>query len=232
MERSDFFKLINVLNYDNIQSDFFVDFPTSVLIRVDVDELYSRFKISKEEAEKRWPKPYDYESFKKVLNIKLAAIEVFCNDCKNKVDYFFNGKDETLEINADTFTLKEAITIINLVTEHQRLSNNSCVNLLIRDKIFNIKSGDWWNFFINKFLENCDNLKEIRISFGYNNYGNDTYISFLLKDSDLKLKLWQNMELIDNREKKKAQLDLQMRILDNRERDKEQLELQKQIFES
>ena len=94
---------------------------------------------------------------------------------EDNTTYWMEKDFDCISICTDKFTLKEAITIINLVMEHQRLNIGWCHNVSFgRDideqcTVYAQEStafGCWWNDFLAFFEKNMTNIETIDIYLG------------------------------------------------------------------
>ena len=164
MIKEKFYKLVDVLNYYDVQRDFLV-LKDGHFESVNFDDLLAN-NIPENEL------PYDYKDFKK-YGIKLDGIGAWCNDSGEVITYLFDGKGGDISVHADDkFTMKEAITIINLVMEWQRLNKRYCHKVGIGrniDEEITVYGQDstayglWWNDFIELFQKNIDDIETINI---------------------------------------------------------------------
>lgn len=163
MIKEKFYKLVDVLNYYDVQRDFLV-LKDGCFESVNFDDLLAN-NIPEDEL------PYDYKDFKK-YGIKLDGIGVWCNDSGELITYLFDSKVGYISVQADKFTMKEAITVINLVMEWQRLNKRYCHKVGIARNIDeeitvyaqeSTAFGLWWNDFIELFQKNIDDIETIDI---------------------------------------------------------------------
>ena len=165
-ERFNFDKLMDVINYYDVQRDFITvgedgklnsfDFRTFDEMGVDEDNY-----------------PYNFKEFLK-HNIKLDKIVLCAEDHAEPMFYWFEDDEGFIAIDGEKFTMKEALTIINLVMEHQRLNKRWCHNVTFGKNgeertVYAQEStafGLWWNDFLEFYQENVDNIDMIYIELG------------------------------------------------------------------
>ena len=97
------------------------------------------------------------------------------DDERQSVNYFLDRDGDMISILADEFTMKEAITAIGLVMEHQRLNIGWCHNVSIRRNIDenvtvyaqeSTAFGLWWNDFMKLYGDNMEHIGAIEIELG------------------------------------------------------------------
>lgn len=167
-EQFNFDKLMDVINYYDVQKDFLTNGEDGEFKSFDFDSLFER-GIFEDDF------PYNFKEFDD-LGIDIDKIAVWCEDHYDEpVCYCMDKVEECISIHTDKFTLKEAITIINLVMEHQRLNNDWCHNVSFgRDideqcTVYAQEStafGCWWNDFLAFFEKNMTNIESIYIYLG------------------------------------------------------------------
>lgn len=167
-ENFDFDKLMDVINYYDVQKDFLNVGEDGELKSFDFDSLFER-GIDEDGF------PDNFKEFDD-LGIDIDKIVVWGTDHDSEPVAYWMEKDfDCISICTDKFTLKEAITIINLVMEHQRLNNDWCHNVSFgRDideqcTVYAQEStafGCWWNDFLAFFEKNMTNIETIDIYLG------------------------------------------------------------------
>lgn len=166
MSKFNFEKLENVINYYDIQSDFLIE-KDNGLESFNYDELFEK-GIDENDF------PHTLKEFEK-LSIKIDEKVLICNDLddRDSVMYFFDKRFNSITILSDVFTMKEAITVINLVMEHQRIDKKWCYEVCFgvsNDEdsytLYHQEAtafGLWWNDFIRLFRDNINMINEIDI---------------------------------------------------------------------
>lgn len=166
MAKFKFDKLMSVLDYYDIQKDFLTRGEDG-LESFNFDNL---FEIGLDENDF----PDNFAQFKK-LNIDLDKIVVHCQDIdENEVSYLFEPNINSIAIFSDTWTMKEAITIINLVMQQQLLDKKLCYEVIIGhtsdEEHFTHYAqettafGMWWNDFIKLYQEKIDDIDFIELN--------------------------------------------------------------------
>lgn len=165
-KKINFDKLMDVINYYNVQRDF---------ITVGEDGKFHGFDFRKfdEMGIDESNCPYNFKEFLE-YNIKLDKIVLIAEDHDEPVYYWFNADENSIVVNSDKFTMKEALTVINLVMKYQMLNKKKCHEICIGrniDKEIDVFSqestefGCWWNDFIELFQNNIENINVIAIYF-------------------------------------------------------------------
>lgn len=168
MEKFNFDKLMDVINYYDVQRDFII---------MNNDDEYESFNFERFEQMGIDEDDYPY-NFKEFLkhNIKLDKIAIWAGDHSSEpIIYWFNADDNSISIDGEEYTIKEALTIINLVMEHQRLNKRWCHNVTFatdNDKervVYAQESttfGLWWNGFIQFYEQHMADISSIDIDLG------------------------------------------------------------------
>lgn len=167
-EQFNFDKLMDVINYYDVQKDFLNVGEDGNFENFDFDSLFER-GIFEDDF------PDNFKEFDD-LGIGIDKIVMWGTDHDSEpVTYWFDKVEECISIYTDKFTLKEAITIINLVMEHQRLNNGWCHNVSFGRNIDDVcivygqestAFGCWWNDFLDFFEKNMTNIESIDICLG------------------------------------------------------------------
>ncbi len=166
-ENFDFDKLVNVINYYDVQKDFLV-LSEDELEEFDFDTLYEK-GMDEDDF------PDSFGEFEE-LGIDIDEIVVWGTDNgRPPVSYFLDKDGDMISILTDEFTMKEAITVIGLVMEHQRLNIGWCHNVSIRrntDENVTVYAqestafGLWWNDFMKLYGDNMEHIGSIEIELG------------------------------------------------------------------
>lgn len=165
MNKLKFDKLMDELSYYDIQKDFLV-MGNDTLVSFDFDKL---FELGLNEDEF----PNNFSQFKK-LHIKIDEIVAHCSDNNgDDIAYFFDPSSNAITVMSDTWTIKEALTIINLVMKQQMLDKNLCYEVIFGHTSDNehfthyaqesTVFGMWWNDFVRLYQEKIDDISCIDI---------------------------------------------------------------------
>ena len=116
MAKFNFKKLESVINYQEvIQEDYLVEDENGELINFDFDTLFER-DIDENDF------PTTFEGFKK-LGIPLKKKVIWVSNMGDApVAYFLDKENNEITIKTDNFTIKEFITIIDLVRKHLEIN--------------------------------------------------------------------------------------------------------------
>lgn len=169
MEKFNFDKLMDVINYYDVQKDFLTINENEELESFD-------FRTLEESGVDEDNFPDNFNEFLK-HNIKLDKIVLWAsdNDGREPILYWFNKDDNCIEIDSDNFTMKEALTIINLVMEHQRLNRRWCHRVSFAKELDKKRTiyaqestafGCWWNSFIKFYQKNMNKIDMVFIDLG------------------------------------------------------------------
>ena len=165
MNKLKFDKLMNELSYYYIQKDYLVK-RGDELESFDFDKL---FELGIDEDEF----PDNFAQFRKI-HIKIDEIVAHCSDNNDDVImYFFNPSSNEITVMSDTWTIKEALTVINIVMKQQMLDKGLCYEVIFGHTSDNehfthyaqesTVFGMWWNDFIKLYQEKIDDISSIDI---------------------------------------------------------------------
>lgn len=180
MQKLNFRKLENVINYYDIQKTFKKDDGSELTW----EEIENRGLIAEEEF------PINIKMFEK-LGYKLSELEIDAsdNDDSHFIYTFYKPKhvQNTITIiprDDNKFTLKEILTTINLVNEQLNSDKQHCYEVELTltsglpwdedddERILYHQEattyGFWWEDLINRFNDNINELGEILIQLNDN----------------------------------------------------------------
>lgn len=159
---------MDVLTYYDIQREFLYlnEEHDKLESCIDYDELMIR-GVREDEF------PNNFRDCKK-LGIYVEQIVCHCSD-DDVVDYFFDQIGMSINVIADNFTNKEALTVINLVMKHMELDKKWChqvtfgydgeANNFTRYAQDPTAFGSWWNDFLDLFDKRKQDIESIEINF-------------------------------------------------------------------
>ena len=167
MGKFDFDRLKNVITYYDMQEDYFTKQENGEYEAFNFDECFE-MGLNEDEF------PGTFEEFEKI-NKPIDYIVVSCSDKPDEeVKYILDKEDNSIAIKTDNFTMKEALTAINLVMEQQHIDNKWCHEVCIghsKDIEHYTKYaqdptafGMWWNDFLKLFQEKQKEINVIYIT--------------------------------------------------------------------
>lgn len=147
-------KLINVINYCDVHTDYLINNGGEEPIRFDFNDC-----VEKGLNESEFPKTFkDFKRYGRPLSEKV--LWAYDSDEVNAT-YFFDDVYKSITIMSDNFTMKECITIINLIGEHLKNVGAGQFISYGMDKddehiLWHEEStafGNWWNDFIDFYMD-------------------------------------------------------------------------------
>lgn len=159
-------RLRNVLTYYDVQEEYKSNNKIDITFDEETYEEFSTF-----------PVPFNELSAK---NNNIG--EIFCDCCddypeEKHVGYWFDINESTIMIAGTKFTMKEAITIINLVMEQQMADNGHCYEVTFGSideddgVLYHQEAtafGLWWDNFIKYYQEKMEKIENIGLFFDNN----------------------------------------------------------------
>lgn len=167
-------KLVGVVNYYDTSIDYLVRDENGELTEFNFDECFENGL-----EEDAFPETFkDFKKYGKPLMQKV----VWAADSEDvNATYFFDNEFNDITIFSDNFTMKECITIINLINEHLRYAGaGQFVSYGIEDgegTLWHEEAtafGCWWNAFIEYYQQRLnDDEKLTRIEIFTSDYQTD-----------------------------------------------------------
>ena len=151
-------EMANAINYEDVQTTFFDGYEKEF----GIEDLE---KLGKNEDEF----PFSIEEFKK-LDCGFSKAIFECSDFgKNKTFYCVDEKNGTITIDAEKFTIKEFIIIIDMISRHLVYSNTEdfvSFGDVDKDKhvLYHGESsvfGCWWEDFYKVYMKKLKSKEKI-----------------------------------------------------------------------
>lgn len=158
-----FEKMAEAINYGDVQPTFY---------KKDGEHLTEEDLLSKNLCpDDDWP--FYIKDFKR-LKLGFSHVIYDCSDDfmddKKSVLYLFDNKEKSITIETDTFTIKEFITIINMIDKHLKFSKSEQFIAFGNDndethKLFHGEStadGMWWKDFYDLYIDRINGLYKLK----------------------------------------------------------------------